>query len=114
MLSPGLTMSAIALFLSFLGCFVFTFIFVPITFTWSARLLGHRLRQASEEVRGVLSLKTTNEQKQHDAERGGQQKSKKEEDEWEKIESPLTGMADNGGRFGPDWKGFVGFFHPFW
>lgn len=114
MLTPAFTMSAIALLLSFLGCFVFTFVFVPITFKWSARLLGHRLRRASEDVRGVLSLQTTNEQKQYDVDRNRGLKSKKEADDWEEIESPLIGTADNGGRAGPDWKGFVGFFHPFW
>jgi len=114
MLTPALTMSAIALLLSFLGCFVFTFVFVPVTLKWSARLLGHRLRRASEDVRGVLSAKTTSEQKQYDAERNKELKSKKEADEWEEIESPLIGTADNGGTASPDWKGFVGFFHPFW
>jgi acyl-CoA synthetase (AMP-forming)/AMP-acid ligase II len=114
MLTASLTMSAISLLLSFLGCFVFAFVFIPIAFKWSARLLGHRLRRASEDVRGVLSVKTRNEQQQFDVERNRGLKLKKEADECEEIESPLIGSVDNGGRAGPEWQGFVGFFHPFW
>jgi alpha-1,2-mannosyltransferase len=111
---PELTMSVIALLLSLLGFFVLTFVFIPIAFKWSARLLGYRLRRESQGVREALFVKTRDERAQCDKgdSKGGRRKS--DGDDWEEIESPLVGTADNGGRAVPDWQGVVGFFHPFW
>ena len=40
--------------------------------------------------------------------------SKSDDGDWEKIESYASGSAPNGGKSEDDWKGVVGFFHPFW
>jgi alpha-1,2-mannosyltransferase len=36
-----------------------------------------------------------------------------EDAEWEKVD-PVTGSSPNGSAAEDDWRGIVGFFHPFW
>ena len=71
--------------------------------------LGWYIRHRSKDRRQVLvdsSERSTKEQ--------GQPKDSTSEDgDWEKVETHAAGTAPNGGKPGEDWKGVVGFFHPF-
>jgi alpha-1,2-mannosyltransferase len=46
-------------------------------------------------------------------ETNGQGLSSSVEDDWEKVDA-VVGTAPNGEKPDKDWKGVVGFFHPFW
>lgn len=37
-----------------------------------------------------------------------------EDDDWEKVDGTVPGVAGNGKPIGEDWEGIIGFFHPFW
>jgi alpha-1,2-mannosyltransferase len=39
---------------------------------------------------------------------------KSDDGDWEKVESYASGSAPDGGKLQENWKGVVGFFHPFW
>lgn len=37
-----------------------------------------------------------------------------EDEDWEKVDNSVPGIAGNGEPLGDDWEGIIGFFHPFW
>jgi hypothetical protein len=41
-------------------------------------------------------------------------RSKSSDEDWEKVDAYATTIVENGGKGSPDWRGFIGFFHPFW
>jgi alpha-1,2-mannosyltransferase len=82
---------------------------VPFLFHRLAVATGWYIRRRTFDRRETLlasSASATEEQ-------GHPKDSTTEDGDWEKVEAHAAGTAPNGGTPGKDWKGVVGFFHPF-
>ncbi|KAF1983041.1 glycosyltransferase family 4 protein [Aulographum hederae CBS 113979] len=97
---------AFFLTLILLGVSVYYF---PVIIRSGGEALGWYLRRKTQQRRELLLERAAEE------ERDVQQSSKSaaDEDDWEKVESVGIGTVANGGKAGDEWKGVVGFFHPF-
>jgi len=74
--------------------------------------VGWYLRKSTQPRRTLLLEKVATEEREYEAKKSRNDET--EDDEWEKVESVVTRTAANGGTPGKEWKGIVGFFHPFW
>jgi alpha-1,2-mannosyltransferase len=104
-------MALLVLLISLLVPVAIALVFLPKTLHLLAKLVGNRLRQSSRTRRELLLDRVATETKAFEAEH---RESSREDDDWEKITPAPTGSAVNGGKADADWKGIVGFFHPFW
>lgn len=73
-------------------------------------LLGWHLRRKSASSRQTLFSRVEPDHTLRSKNNG----SKSEDDEWERIEHQVEGNSGAGQKSTDDWKGIVGFFHPFW
>ncbi|KAH7085127.1 hypothetical protein BKA63DRAFT_559773 [Paraphoma chrysanthemicola] len=103
-------MAFLVLLLSLVVPLVITVIFLPYTLHVLAKLVGNRLRQSSRTRRELLLDRVASETRAFEAEH---REKSTEDDDWENITPAPTGTAVNGGKADADWKGIVGFFHPF-
>jgi alpha-1,2-mannosyltransferase len=105
-------MALFVVLLSLLAPALISVVFLPKTLHLLAELVGSRLRRSSTTRRELLLDRVATETKNFEAEH--KEKSKEDDDDWEKIVPSPIGSAVNGGKADADWKGIVGFFHPFW
>ncbi|OCK81143.1 glycosyltransferase family 4 protein [Lepidopterella palustris CBS 459.81] len=96
----------LSVFFSVVSC-----LFLPSILTSLGEVIGYYLRRASRTKRELLLAQVSSEQRNYSSEK--KQPQSGEEDGWEKIESYAAGTVPNGGKADQDWKGIVGFFHPF-
>jgi alpha-1,2-mannosyltransferase len=87
-------------------------VFLPQTLCIVGKPLGLYLQRSSRDRRDLLLARVVKEQRDYDAKH--RDEDRKSEDDWEQVESSMTGSAVNGARAEEDWRGIVGFFHPFW
>lgn len=104
-------MGAFPFLLSLLLPVLLTFLFLPATLRFLAGLLGSYLRRSTQTRRDLLLERVAKEQQHYEA---NHEKHGRQEDDWEEIEGSMVGSAVNGGKADKDWRGIVGFFHPFW
>jgi alpha-1,2-mannosyltransferase len=102
----GFLLSVVSILISTIVAFVF----LPQTLRILGKPVGLYLQQSCSDRRELLLARVAKEQKEYEA----KHKNKKSEDEWEQIESSMTGSAVNGAKADQDWRGIVGFLHPFW
>jgi alpha-1,2-mannosyltransferase len=81
---------------------------IPFLFRSLASFLGHHIRQKTLSRRETLFSHT-----ESGIQTQGLPKDTSEDGDWEKIEGVALKSAPNGATPGKDWKGVVGFFHPF-
>jgi alpha-1,2-mannosyltransferase len=82
---------------------------LPFLFHRLAVLIGWYIRRRTAHRRETLVASSAGEKK----EQGHLKDATSEDGEWEKVETHSAGTAPNGGTPGKDWRGVVGFFHPF-
>ena len=75
-------------------------------------LVGWHLQRSTSARRQLILARIEVEEKDHLSKL--RHSSRSEDGDWEKVESHASGFASNGERSQDDWKGIVGFFHPFW
>ncbi len=97
--------------LSLLASAFVSFILLPRTLILLAELVGQRLRRSSRQRRELLLARAANETKTYDA---GRRRENREDADWEEIGTTAVGSVDNGGTANGQWRGIIGFFHPFW
>ena len=105
-------MGVFSFFLSLAIPLFLAFVFLPRTLRFLGELLGRYLQRSSQTRRELLLSRVANEQRAYES--GHKDSRKKEDDDWEEIEGATVGSAINGGKADSDWRGIVGFFHPFW
>lgn len=81
---------------------------VPLLFRSLASLLGYYIRHKTLSRRETLFLHTKS-----DIQTQGFPNNTSEDGDWERVEGVAFHSAPNGGTPGKEWKGVVGFFHPF-
>ena len=100
------------LLLSALVSIVVSCIFLPKILSSLGESIGYYLRRTSRIRRELLLARAASEQRSYSSENIETRSA--EDDDWEEIEGYAAGTAANGGKADQDWKGIVGFFHPFW
>ena len=100
------------LLLSVLVSIIVSCIFLPKILSSLGESIGYYLRRTSRTRRELLLARVASEQRSYPS--GNIETRSAEDDDWEKIEGYAAGTAANGGKADQDWKGIVGFFHPFW
>lgn len=93
-------------------CLAAAVYFFPSVLRHAGQVLGRYLRRSSLTRRELLLARVVKEQRDYDAKHKNEKK--REDDEWEEVETSMVGSAVNGGKADQDWSGIVGFFHPFW
>lgn len=84
----------------------------PLIIRACGKLLGLYVRSKSRSRRQLLFSRV---QEQRDVQAPDTRPSVgRGHDDWEEIDTQYTGHAPNGGRAEEEWRGIVGFFHPFW
>lgn len=91
---------------------IVAFVFLPQTLRILGKPVGLYLQSSCRDRRELLLARVAKEQKEYEAKR--KDEDKKSEDDWEQVESSMVGSATNGAKAEQDWRGIVGFFHPFW
>jgi alpha-1,2-mannosyltransferase len=109
--SASRTMALLVILLSLLVPAVISVVFLPKVLHLLAELLGHQIRRSSNTRRDLLLDRVATETKSFEAEH---KEKSKEDDDWEKVVPSPIGSAVNVGKAGAEWRGIVGFFHPFW
>jgi alpha-1,2-mannosyltransferase len=90
--------------LPFLGAFILRFLL---------RVVGNRLRRKTSGKRDVIFQRVRTEKRQLQSDLPAT--SKRDDDDWERVESSAAGTARNGDSYRErDFEGVIGFFHPFW
>ena len=86
---------------------------LPFLFTTACKIIGWRLRRNTQQRKDILLARSTTEAKQRDKEAGSHPSI---DDEWEKIDPGRHGLGQEkpASTSGREWRGIVGFFHPFW
>ena len=92
--------------------FINTLLALSSTFFLCKWLLGWHLQRSTSARRELILARIEVEEKDHHSKLRHSFKS--DDGDWEKIESHASQSAPNGGKLQDDWKGVVGFFHPFW
>ena len=82
---------------------------VPFVIKRAGAVIGWYIRRKTDSRRHTL-LETSFGAAQ---ERGRSKDSSSDVGDWERVEGHVAGAAPNGGKAYKDWKGIVGFFHPF-
>jgi hypothetical protein len=98
-----------ALWLPLVVAFLLSPWLVPFLFRSLASATGWYIRRKTHSRRETLLSSSAFDTK----EQGHPKGSTSEDGDWEKVEGLTTGTAPNGGTPEKDWKGVVGFFHPF-
>ncbi|KAF2100672.1 glycosyl transferase group 1 [Rhizodiscina lignyota] len=88
-----------------------SFVFFPFVLRIIGRVIGWYIRRLSRQRRQDLLQRVAKEEEAYTSKE--QQESPTEDEDWEKVDSQRTGVATNGGKAEKEWKGVVGFFHPF-
>jgi alpha-1,2-mannosyltransferase len=101
------------LFFSLLISVVLSYVFLPRLLSSLGELVGYNLRRSSQIRRELLLARVQAEQRSYSC-TSTIGPSVTEDDDWEEIEGYAAGTAANGAKASEDWKGIVGFFHPFW
>ncbi|OCK99161.1 glycosyltransferase family 4 protein [Cenococcum geophilum 1.58] len=104
-------MSVSFLLLSVLVSIIVSCIFLPKILSSLGESIGYYLRRTSRTRRELLLARVASEQRSYSSENIETRSA--EDDDWEEIEGYAAGTAANGGKADQDWKGIVGFFHPF-
>lgn len=92
--------------------FVNTFLALGSTFFLCKWLLGWHLQRSTSPRRELILARIEIEEQDYQSKL--RHSSKSDDGDWEKVERYASGSAPNGGKSQDDWKGVVGFFHPFW
>ncbi len=92
--------------------FINTFLALASTFFLCKWLVGWHLQRSTAARRELILARIEVEEQDHQSRIRNSPKS--DDGDWEKIETYASGSAFNGGKLQDDWKGIVGFFHPFW
>lgn len=80
--------------------------------THGLHAVGWSIRRKTGGRRELILARVQEEERDY---RSKQNKSPKEDEDWEKVEGYATGTAPNGELpQDEEWDGVVGFFHPFW
>ena len=87
------------------------FIF-PLLLRAAGRAVGWHIRRLSRQRRIDLLDRVAREREIHLSK--PQQIPAAEDEDWEKVDGESTGVAPNGAKADKEWKGVIGFFHPFW
>lgn len=103
-------MTPLVILLSLVVIAIASVLFFFRTLYRAAGVLGRRLRRSSKTRRELLLARVASESKGFEAEH----EEKEHDDDWEKVGTAPTPSTTNGGKADTDWKGIVGFFHPFW
>jgi alpha-1,2-mannosyltransferase len=103
-------MTLLFILLSLLVAAIVSVLFFLRTLHRAAEILGRRLRRSSKTRRELLLARVARESRHLEA---GHRKTK-EDDDWENIGASPLGSTTNGAKADTEWKGIVGFFHPFW
>lgn len=74
--------------------------------------VGHHVRAKTLNRRELLLAKVEAEEKEFASKQKGGQKA--EDEDWDKLESESAGGSTTGEAADKNWKGVIGFFHPFW
>ena len=88
------------------------YLVVPVLVRVAGRAVGWHLRRLSRQRRLHLLDRVAKEREAYASKL--QQSSAAEDEDWEKVDSGSAGVAPNGGKASREWKGIIGFFHPFW
>ena len=78
----------------------------------AGQTIGWCLRQRTSARRKILFSDVGAEEKDYRVKKRLSPKS--DDEDWEKVESYVSGSAKNGDVAEDEWEGVVGFFHPFW
>ena len=92
--------------------FINTLIALGSTFLLCKWLVGWHLQRSTSARRELILARIDIEEQDYQSKL--RHSARSDDGDWEKIESYATGSAPNGGKSQEDWKGVVGFFHPFW
>jgi alpha-1,2-mannosyltransferase len=103
-------MTLVVVLLSLLAAVIISGLFFLRTLHRAAEILGRRLRRLSKTRRELLLARVARER--NNLERG--HGKIKEDEDWENIGASPLSSATNGAKADTEWKGIVGFFHPFW
>lgn len=109
-------MASSALFLGFLVVsVVLPALFFPRVVRVLGSVIGWYIRKRTQPRREILLARVAIEEREYEqSKQSVSRPSPADDDDWEKIDSHATATATNGGKAAKDWKGIVGFFHPFW
>lgn len=92
---------------------VHNYYILPFFFRYACSWLGVYLRFKTRARRELIVERARADAKDQRP-KGKRQASGGEDEDWEKVEKHAAGSAKNGGRAGAEWRGMIGFFHPFW
>jgi alpha-1,2-mannosyltransferase len=109
-----LAMGLVSFLLSLLVLYIVKRAILPLSLKWLGRLVGYRLRRASQTRQELLWARTADERRAYEEAHCKDSSTKKELEDWEEVDPARVGSAVNGGDLRPGWQGVVGFFHPFW
>ncbi|KAF2461443.1 hypothetical protein BDY21DRAFT_332146 [Lineolata rhizophorae] len=111
----------------FIFLIVQSLFFLSCTWHFVRFAAGWYLRRKTTDRRRLLEKRVAIEQDDYDSSREKKQKGNnaqslpppqtdqkgEDDDDWKKVECHMTNSTTNGGPLDKDWKGIVGFFHPF-
>jgi alpha-1,2-mannosyltransferase len=101
----------VVLFTTIVGGALLSILLLPTGLRLLARFAGYHLSRYSQHRRELLYTRVETERKKYASSHKEEQAT--EDGDWEKVEGFVTGSATNGGSAKEEWKGVVGFFHPF-
>jgi alpha-1,2-mannosyltransferase len=102
---------------------VATLFIIPTAFAYVLkavlRSVGWSLKNKTNARRELILSQVRAEIEQHQSKQSASASASAssagpEDDDWEKVDGTVPGVADNGKPLGEDWEGIIGFFHPFW
>ena len=78
-----------------------------------AKAAGWHLRRKTQSRRQMILAQVRAEQKAYLLSKG-RPSPKSDDEDWEKVESQVSGKSKSGVKRDDEWSGIIGFFHPFW
>ncbi|KAK7554556.1 alpha-1,2-mannosyltransferase ALG11 [Phyllosticta citricarpa] len=84
---------------------------LPFVVRASGIAVGHHVRAKTQNRRELLLAKVEAEEKDFAAKRAGSHKT--EDEDWDKLDSESAGTSSAGETVDKNWRGVIGFFHPF-
>jgi alpha-1,2-mannosyltransferase len=96
----------------FISLFLFSVACFPLLLRIAGQCTGWCILRLSRQRRADLLERAAREEEVYASKQ--QQESSTEDDDWETVDRERVGVAINGGKADKEWKGVIGFFHPFW
>lgn len=81
-------------------------------FLLGGRAWGCHLIKKSSALRKALLAKVKLDE-EHETSKT-RRSPKSDDEDWENVESDVSGTVPNGQKADDNWEGIIGFFHPFW